>query len=144
MAADASGLAISLTATLNLLFGSKLMVPETGVIMNNQMNDFSIPNTKNAFGLIPSAANYIRPGKRPLSSMSPVIVELDDKLFLVIGGAGGSRIVTAVAQSLWHVLDQKMTATEAIAAPRLHHQLVPDFVSCNYRRIYAQSTLMLN
>jgi gamma-glutamyltranspeptidase/glutathione hydrolase len=132
VAADASGLAISLTATLNLLFGSKLMVPETGVIMNNQMNDFSIPNTKNAFGLIPSAANYIRPGKRPLSSMSPVIVELDDKLFLVIGGAGGSRIVTAVAQSLWHVLDQKMTATEAIAAPRLHHQLVPDFVEFEY------------
>ena len=119
------------------------MIPETGVIMNNQMNDFSIPNTKNAFGLIPSAANYIRPGKRPLSSMSPVIVELDDKLFLVVGGAGGSRIITAVAQSLWHALDHNMTATEAINAPRLHHQLIPDIVSCDRRRIYAQPALMI-
>ena len=72
--ADSSGLAISLTSTINLLFGSQLMVPETGIIMNNEMNDFSIPNATNAFGFVPSEANFIRPGKRPLSSISPLII----------------------------------------------------------------------
>jgi len=75
VAADHTGLAITLTTTINLLFGSRLVVPETGVIMNNEMNDFSIPNVTNAFGYIPSPANFVRPGKRPLSSISPVIVE---------------------------------------------------------------------
>lgn len=137
MAADASGLAVTLTSTLNLLFGSKLMIPETGVIMNNQMNDFSIPHTKNAFGFVASAENFIRPGKRPISSMTPVIVELDGKIFLVVGGAGGSRIGTAVAQTLWHTLDQKMSVAEAIAAPRLHDQLIPEFVSCDLEETHA-------
>src|ERR1700753_2580604 len=72
---DASGMAISLTTTINLLFGSKVIVPETGVIMNDEMNDFSIPGQKNAFGYLPSPSNYIKPGKRPLSSITPVIVE---------------------------------------------------------------------
>lgn len=128
--ADASGMAISLTTTLNLLFGSMIMVPETGVIMNNEMNDFSIPGHSNAFGYRPSEANYIRPGKRPLSSMAPIIVEYPNgTLYYVIGAAGGSHIITATIQNLVHVLDGNMTAPEALAQPRLHDQLIPNRVS---------------
>ena len=106
--ADESGMAASLTTTVNLLFGSQLMVPETGVIMNDEMNDFSIPGSSNAFGYIPSPANYIRPGKRPLSSISPTIVEsADGRLYFVVGSAGGSRIITATIQNVHHVLDQR-------------------------------------
>lgn len=130
---DQSGMAVSLTTTINTLFGSRIMVPETGVILNNEMNDFSIPGSSNAFGYIPTPANYVRPGKRPLSSISPSIVEsADGKLYFVVASAGGSRIITAVVQNLWHVLDQNATASEALAAPRLHDQLVPNQVSFEY------------
>lgn len=134
MAADASGLAISITTTVNLLFGSHLMVPETGVIMNDEMNDFSIPGSSNAFGYIPSPSNYIRPGKRPLSSIAPTIVEhlCNKTLYFVVGAAGGSRITTATIQNLWHVLDQNMTSAQALAQPRLHDQLVPAVTSFEY------------
>ncbi|KAI0126330.1 gamma-glutamyltransferase 1 [Xylariales sp. AK1849] len=138
--ADKSGLSISLTTTINTLFGSQLMVPETGVIMNNEMNDFSIPGSSNAFGYIPSPANYVRPGKRPLSSISPTIVESPDgKLYLVVGSAGGSRIITATIQNIHHVIDQNMTTPEALAQPRLHDQLVPNQVSFEYA--YDNSTV---
>ncbi|KZF26975.1 gamma-glutamyltransferase [Xylona heveae TC161] len=131
--ADGSGMAITLTTTINLLFGSQVLVPETGIIMNNEMNDFSIPGTSNAFGYIPSEANYIRPGKRPLSSISPVIAEKPDgTLYYVIGAAGGSRIITSTIQNLWHVLDQNMTVPEALAQPRLHDQLMPNQVTFEY------------
>lgn len=131
--ADLSGMAVSLTTTINLLFGSQLMVPETGIIMNNEMNDFSIPGSSNAFGYVPSPANYIAPGKRPLSSISPTIVETPDgELYYVIGSAGGSRIITATIQNLIHVLDQNMTAPQALAQPRLHDQLIPNQVSFEY------------
>ncbi|KAH0345851.1 gamma-glutamyltransferase, partial [Aureobasidium melanogenum] len=131
--ADSSGMAISLTTTVNLLFGSQLIVPSTGVIMNNEMNDFSIPGTKNAFGLDPSESNFVRPGKRPMSSISCTIAENPDgSLYFVTGSAGGSRIITATLQTLWHVLDQNMTAAEALAAPRLHDQLSPNYVSFEY------------
>lgn len=126
--ADHSGMAVSLTTTINLLFGSKLIVPSTGVIMNNEMNDFSVPGKINAFGYKPSPANFIRPGKRPLSSISPTIVEhaSNGTLSFVTGSAGGSRIVTATIQSLWHVLDMNRTPQEALAMPRFHDQLVPN------------------
>ncbi|KAK1498608.1 gamma-glutamyltranspeptidase [Colletotrichum tamarilloi] len=131
--ADASGMAISLTTTVNLLFGSQLMVPETGVIMNDEMNDFSIPGSSNAFGFIPSPANYVRPGKRPLSSISPVIVEHPDgKLYFVIGSAGGSRIITATIQNLHNVLDRNLTAPQALAEPRFHDQLSPNTAAFEY------------
>ena len=131
--ADASGMAISLTTTVNLLFGSNIMVPETGVIMNNEMNDFSIPGSSNAFGYLPSPNNYIRPGKRPLSSITPTIVEHEDgSLYFVVGAAGGSRIITATLENLWHVLDQNMTAPEALARPRFHDQLVPNTIAFEY------------
>ncbi|KAK7986882.1 hypothetical protein PG988_001870 [Apiospora saccharicola] len=138
--ADKSGMAISLTTTINTLFGSRVMVPETGVIMNNEMNDFSIPASSNAFGYIPSPANYIRPGKRPLSSISPVIVEgADGQLYLVVGSAGGSRIITATIQNIHHVLDRNLTTPQALAQPRLHDQLVPNQVSFEYS--YDNSTV---
>lgn len=138
--ADKSGMAISLTTTVNLLFGSQLIVPETGVIMNDEMNDFSIPDSSNAFGYIPSPANFIRPGKRPLSSISPTIVETPDgKLYFVIGSAGGSRIITATIQNIHHVLDQGLTTAEALAEPRLHDQLSPNQVSFEYA--YDNSTV---
>jgi gamma-glutamyltranspeptidase/glutathione hydrolase len=136
--ADASGMAVTLTTTVNLLFGSRLVVPETGVIMNNEMNDFSIPGVSNAFGYIPSPANYVRPGKRPLSSISPVIVEhansssLIDAFYVAIGAAGGSRIITATIQNLLHILDGNMTTAQALAQPRIHDQLVPATVSFEY------------
>lgn len=131
--ADKSGMAISLTTTVNLLFGSHLMVPETGVIMNNEMNDFSIPGVNNAFGYRPSPANYVRPGKRPLSSISPTIVEYPDGgLYFVVGAAGGSRITTSTIQNLWYVLDRNMTSLEALAQPRLHDQLIPNTSQFEY------------
>lgn len=134
VAADASGMAISLTTTVNLLFGSQIMVPETGVIMNDEMNDFSIPGSSNAFGYRPSEANFIRPGKRPLSSITPVIAEhyANRSLFFATGAAGGSRIITSTIQNLWHVLDQNMTVKEALAEPRFHDQLSPNTAQFEY------------
>ncbi|KFY50043.1 hypothetical protein V496_09633 [Pseudogymnoascus sp. VKM F-4515 (FW-2607)] len=126
---DASGMSITLTTTINLSFGSRLCVPETGIIMNNEMNDFSIPGVSNEFGFVPSPNNFIRPGKRPLSSITPIIVEhADGSLHVITGAAGGSRIITATIQALWHVLDHGMTMPEALAQPRLHDQLLPAHV----------------
>jgi gamma-glutamyltranspeptidase / glutathione hydrolase len=128
--ADEYGLAISLTTTINTLFGSQVLVPETGVIMNNEMDDFSQPGRSNAFGYLPSPANFIRPGKRPLSSISPTIVETPGgKLYFVVGAAGGSRIITATVQNIHHVLDTGLTAPQALAKPRLHDQLTPNQVT---------------
>ncbi|TVY31761.1 Glutathione hydrolase proenzyme [Lachnellula occidentalis] len=122
--ADKSGLTIAITSTVNTLFGSRVMVPETGVIMNNEMNDFSVPGTTNAFGFTASPANYIRPFKRPLSSISPSIVEYPDgSVYISHASAGGSRIITEIQQHLWHVLDQNMTSAQALAQPRMHDQL---------------------
>ncbi|KAL8946105.1 MAG: hypothetical protein Q9222_007453 [Ikaeria aurantiellina] len=139
--ADSTGLSISLTTTINLLFGSQLMVPSTGVIMNNEMNDFSIPDSSNAFGYVPSPSNYIRPGKRPLSSISPTIVEFlaNGTLYFAVGSAGGSRIITATIQNLWHVLDQGMSSAGALGEARLHDQLLPNQVSFEYA--YDNSTV---
>ena len=88
--------------------------------MNDEMNDFSIPNQSNAFGYIPSPSNFIRPGKRPLSSISPTIVEFlsNGTLYLVTGSAGGSRIITATIQILWHTLDQGLAIAQSLAQPR--------------------------
>ncbi|KAF5686650.1 heterokaryon incompatibility (het-6OR allele) [Fusarium circinatum] len=137
---DNSGLSISLTTTINLNFGSQVIVPETGVIMNNEMNDFSIPGQSNAFGFIPSEANFIRPGKRPLSSISTTIVEgPDGKVSLVTGSAGGSRIITATVQVVLNALEKNMTVHDALAAPRLHDQLEPRQVTFEYA--YDNSTV---
>lgn len=113
---------------------SQLCVPETGVIMNDEMNDFSTPGKSNAFGYIPSPSNFIKPGKRPLSSISPTIVEFlsNNMLYYVIGSAGGSRIITATIQNLWHVLDQGATVEGSLAEPRFHDQLSPNQIRVEY------------
>lgn len=130
-AADASGMAISLTSTPNLSWGSKLMIPGLGLIMNNQMDDFSVPNRSNHFGYIPTESNFIAPSKRPLSSMSPVLVDYipDNSFYLATGGAGGSRIISGVEQILWRVLDLGSSPKEAVEGPRVHDQLVPNVLN---------------
>ncbi|KAL2786411.1 gamma-glutamyltranspeptidase [Aspergillus keveii] len=131
---DHSGLAISAITTINLLFGSKVIVPETGIIMNNEMDDFSIPNSSNSFGYIPSESNFIRPGKRPLSSCTPAIITYPNgtTTFLIAGSAGGSRIITATVQNIIHAIDEGLSAAETLARPRLHDQLVPNHVQFEY------------
>ena len=138
MTADHTGLSISLTTTINTLFGAQLADNVTGILFNNEQNDFSIPGVTNAFGYIPSPANFVRPGKRPLSSIAPVIVEHlnatspASALYVAIGSAGGSRIITATAQNLLHILDGGLSTAEALAQPRIHDQLVPAQVSFEY------------
>jgi gamma-glutamyltranspeptidase / glutathione hydrolase / leukotriene-C4 hydrolase len=122
---DAQGGAVSLTTTINTGFGSKVLSRATGILLNNQMDDFSTPGRPNAYGLAPAPANYVRPGKRPLSSMSPIIVEQEGRLRAVVGASGGPRIVTAVLQALVRVLAYGETPFAAVAGPRLHHQLAP-------------------
>ncbi|KAI5306643.1 18S rRNA pseudouridine methyltransferase [Ascosphaera pollenicola] len=127
--ADSTGMAVSMTSTVNLLFGSTVMTPETGIVMNNVMDDFSLPGTDNKFGFPPSPANYIAPGKRPLSSTSASIVERPDgSLFFVTGAAGGSRIITSTLSTIINVIDRNMSVSDALAEPRLHDQLMPNLL----------------
>lgn len=124
--ADAEGNWVAVTATINTSFGSKVVIPGTGVVMNNEMDDFSVqPGVPNAFGLIGADANAVEPGKRPLSSMTPTIVLKNGKPIIALGAAGGPKIITAVLMELIYMLDLGMTAQEAIAAPRIHHQWSP-------------------
>uniref|UniRef100_A0A182XIW5 Gamma-glutamyltransferase n=1 Tax=Anopheles quadriannulatus TaxID=34691 RepID=A0A182XIW5_ANOQN len=122
----ANGDAVSVTSTINYLFGSLIISPSTGIILNDEMDDFSTPGVVNAYGLSPSPANFIVPGKRPLSSMSPTIItDREGDVRMVIGGAGGSRITTATALVIVRHLYFKQSLCEAINAPRIHHQLAP-------------------
>lgn len=124
---DSQGNAVSLTFTINLGFGAGVVVPGTGIVLNNEMDDFAIsPDVPNAFGLLGRDANAIAPGKTPLSSMTPTIVTENGQLRLVVGSPGGSRIITTVVQVVLNVLVYGMNAQKAIAAPRLHHQWQPD------------------
>lgn len=126
-AADAEGYWVACTATVNTSFGSKVIIPGTGVIMNNQMDDFSAqPGEPNYFGLIGAEANAVAPRKRPLSSMSPTLVVKDGKPILSLGAAGGPTIISQTVVSLVNVLDYGMTIEEALNAPRVHHQWRPD------------------
>jgi gamma-glutamyltranspeptidase/glutathione hydrolase len=125
--ADDEGNWVAMTTTVNTSFGAKVMLPGTGVILNNEMDDFSVaPLQPNAFRLVGGEANQIAPGKRPLSSMSPTIVLRNGEPFLTVGAAGGPMIISQVLNVLVSVLDQGMSLKEAIAAPRFHHQWVPD------------------
>ena len=124
---DAAGNAVSVTYTLNDWFGAHVIAPGTGILMNDEMDDFSAkPGATNMYGLVEGANNAIAPGKRPLSSMTPTIVTRDGKLALVIGTPGGSRIPTHVLQVMLNLIDHGMTLTEAIEAPRIHQQWLPD------------------
>lgn len=126
---DKDGNAVSNTYTLNYSFGNHMLAAGTGILMNNQMDDFSAkPGTANGYGLIGGEANSVQPKKRPLSSMTPTIVLKDDKPFFVTGSPGGSTIITVVLQSVFNVLEFDMNAMHALAAPRIHHQWLPDAV----------------
>jgi gamma-glutamyltranspeptidase/glutathione hydrolase len=126
---DRFGNAVSNTYTLNFSYGLGLVADGTGVLLNNELDDFAAkPGAPNAFGLLGGEANAPGPGKRPLSSMSPTIVLKDGKPFLVTGSPGGSRIITAVLQVISNVIDRKLPITDAVAEPRLHHQWMPDQV----------------
>jgi gamma-glutamyltranspeptidase/glutathione hydrolase len=124
---DSEGNAVALTYTLNGSYGSGVTVPGTGILLNNEMDDFATkPGEANMFGLVQGEANKVEPGKRPLSSMTPTIVEKDGKLKLVVGSPGGGRIINAVLQAIINVIDFGMNAQEAVDAPRIHHQWQPD------------------
>lgn len=128
--ADAEGNWVALTQTVNTAFGSKVIVPGTGVVLNNEMDDFSAaPGVANAFKLLGSDANAVAPGKRPLSSMSPTLVMKEGRPVLSLGAAGGPTIISQTLHNLVYVIDMKLGIREAIAAPRLHHQWNPDVVS---------------
>jgi len=124
---DKDGNAVSSTYTINFSYGSGLVAEGTGILLNNEMDDFSAkPGVPNAYGLIGGDANAVEPGKRPLSSMSPTIVLKDGKPFLVTGSPGGARIITTTLQVIMNVIDHGMNVAEASAAPRIHHQWLPD------------------
>lgn len=124
---DAEGNAVAVTYTLNTNFGSGIVAGDSGILLNNQMDDFSAkPGIPNVYGLIGGEANAVQPFKRPLSSMSPTIVTQNGKVVLVTGSPGGSRIITTVLQILLNTLEFKMNIAEASNAPRIHHQWFPD------------------
>ena len=126
---DKWGNAVSVTYTLNFGFGSGYTVDGAGFMLNNEMDDFSAkPGSPNGYGLIGGEANKIEPGKRPLSSMTPVIMKKDGKPFFVTGSPGGSTIITIVLQNLLNVIEFDMNAMEAVTAPRIHHQWLPDVI----------------
>ena len=131
--ADKSGNVVSMTYTLNSTFGSKVVIKDTGILMNNEMDDFSAaPGIPNQFNLLGAEANQIIPFKRPLSSMTPTIVIKDDELFFTTGSPGGSRIISAVLQSILNIIDFGMDLEEATFAKRIHHQWYPDILEFEF------------
>jgi gamma-glutamyltranspeptidase / glutathione hydrolase len=126
---DAEGNAVSLTTTVNLGFGAHLVAGKTGILLNDQMDDFSLePGVPNAFGLVGSIQNAVAPRKRPLSSMTPTIVLDGDRVKMTVGAAGGPTIISATTQVLLNVLDFHLDAQAAVSAPRIHDQWLPEVV----------------
>lgn len=124
---DKEGNVVSLTQTINYSWGSGIVVPGTGVLLNNEMDDFSAaPGAPNSFGLVGGEANSVQPKKIPLSSMSPTIVTKDGAVRLAVGSPGGSTIITTVLQTILHVIDYGLDVQSAISSPRIHHQWRPD------------------
>ncbi len=127
---DQSGNAVAVTTTLNNSYGNSIIVEGAGFLLNDEMDDFSVkPGVPNMFGLVGGEANSVQPGKRMLSSMTPVIVEKDGKLFLVAGSPGGATIPTTVCQVIINVIDYNMNIGEAVDTGRFHHQWLPDLIS---------------
>ena len=127
---DAQGNAVANTYTLNFSYGLGLVADGTGILLNNELDDFAAKaGAPNAYGLVGGDANAPGAGKRPLSSMAPTIVLRDGRVVLVTGTHGGSRIITTVLQVILNVVDHRMNIAEAVAAPRIHHQWLPDRVS---------------
>ncbi len=124
---DQYGNVVSNTYTLNFSYGSGIMIPGTGMLMNNEMDDFSSkPGVPNGYGLLGSEANSIQANKRPLSSMTPSIIFKNNKPYLVLGSPGGSRIITTVLQVALNVMEHNMNVAEAVNSPRIHHQWLPE------------------
>ena len=124
---DQAGNAVSITTTINGSYGSYVVVEGAGFLLNNEMDDFSSkPGVPNMYGLVGGKANAIEPNKRMLSAMTPTILEKDGKLFMVVGTPGGSTIITSIFQTILNVLEHDMTMQQAVAAPRFHHQWLPD------------------
>ena len=127
---DRLGNAVSVTYTINDSFGAKVIAGNTGFFLNDEMDDFTAkPGVANVFGLVQGKANAVAPGKRPLSSMTPTLVFKDDKPVLVLGTPGGSRIITTVLEVIVNFIDHGMTPQEAVDAPRIHHQWLPDTIA---------------
>jgi len=127
---DAAGNAVSVTYTVNALFGAKVIAGDTGFFLNDEMDDFTVkPGVANLFGLVQGKTNAIAPGKQPLSSMSPTLVTKDGRIFMVLGSPGGSRIITIAVQVIMNVVDHGMNIQEAVNAPRIHHQWLPDQIA---------------
>ncbi|GKT12978.1 MAG: gamma-glutamyltranspeptidase/glutathione hydrolase [Thiomicrorhabdus sp.] len=141
---DAQGNAVSNTYTLNMPFGSGVVVSGAGFLMNNEMDDFSTkPGVANVFGVVGGKANEVAPEKRMLSSMSPTIVLKDNQVEMVVGTPGGSTIITSVFQTIVNVVEEGMTAQQAIDAPRVHHQLLPkDQIAYNPELLQATKTAL--
>ncbi|MQW89434.1 gamma-glutamyltransferase [Sinorhizobium saheli] len=126
---DDEGNAVAVTYTLNGSFGAGVVAPGTGILLNNEMDDFTAkPGAPNLYGLVQGEANAIAPGKTPLSSMSPTIISKDGQPFMVIGSPGGARIITITLEAIVNVIDHGMDIQEAVDAPRIHHQWLPDKV----------------
>lgn len=125
-ALDRFGNAVACTLTINTRFGSKLLVPKTGIVLNNEIDDFSIHPSGNTYGLVGSEANSLRPRKRPLSSMAPTIILEGDRPAVIVGGSGGPRIISGTLQTILNAVDFQMQAQHAIDSPRIHHQWLPD------------------
>jgi len=126
---DRFGNAVAVTYTINSLFGAKVIAKDTGFFLNNEMDDFTAkPGKANQFGLVQGRANQIEPGKQPLSSMSPTIVKKNDKVFLVTGSPGGATIPTTVVQVITNSIDYKLDIAQAVNAPRIHYQGLPNWV----------------
>jgi gamma-glutamyltranspeptidase/glutathione hydrolase len=142
---DREGNAVALTTTINYHFGSCVLVPGTGLLLNDEMDDFeTAPGVANAYGLSGGGKNAVAPGKVPVSSMAPTLVfDPQGRLVMAVGAAGGSRIPTAVAQAIVHVVDDGMRLDEALAAPRLHHQYTPDVVEVEPNGIEAATAKQL-
>ena len=133
---DKDGMMVAITTTLNSSFGSQLVIPGTGILMNNEMDDFSAqPGVPNQFGLLGAEANAIQPMKRMLSSMTPTLVTRDGAPFLITGSPGGSTIITTVLQVIMNVIDHGMSVAEAVGSPRFHHQWFPDAIQFGPRAL---------
>jgi gamma-glutamyltranspeptidase/glutathione hydrolase len=129
-AADSDGNWVAITATVNTTFGSKVIVPGTGIVLNNEMDDFSAqPGKPNAFGLVGAENNAVAPGKRPLSSMTPTIVLKDGKPVMTVGAAGGPKIITSVLLAILRRLDFDESLADAVGSPRIHQQWIPDVLT---------------
>lgn len=141
---DADGNAVSNTYTLNGAYGSGVTIPGTGILMNNEMDDFTAQaGTPNMFGLMQGEANSIEPGKRPLSSMTPTLVTKDGRLVLVTGSPGGPTIINTVLQIITNLIDHEMPVMQAVEAPRIHHQWLPDVLTFERFGLNADTAALL-